>query len=374
MRRRSSRSSSGSSNRLPGRLALFPRRAAGWGTSTTGTIAGAAGWPLPSHSARRMIAPRALRWIVRLQGVGVHVHARRQVDVVAVDAGRQQLRGDGRRRHQHPADAELAEGRQVIVSEGVRTEGASHVAIAGVPERQGIPEAGTDDDFAAGPERFDVPHAPPLVRQVHVQGRALAKIVSRLAPVDVHDLAAAIGGRDREHDAAVHVLVAAAAEQAELLQPGADFLAGLGIHRRQLEAQRAIGVADPESVDGLAHGDATAAQIIQALGGFLERAVVVVDDLGQQLLIVELRIEQRCRASESCPCWHPPMAQEKGNVELLLLLKPRPRGTEEQRAADVPFRGTRHTHCSFCKNPCGFKLVVLPEAVCSFPRSAWGRP
>ena len=53
-------------------------------------------------------------------------------------------------------------------------------------------------------------------------------------------------------------------------KPAADVPACLGIHRGQLEAQRAIGVADPELVDGLAHGDATAAKVIEALGGFLK--------------------------------------------------------------------------------------------------------
>ena len=90
-------------------------------------------------------------------------------------SGSQQLRGDGRRHHQHPADAELTEGGQMVVGQGVRAKGAGHVAIAGIPERQGVPEARAKNDFVAGPERFDVPHAAPLVRQVHVKRRSLGR-------------------------------------------------------------------------------------------------------------------------------------------------------------------------------------------------------
>ncbi len=63
---------------------------------------------------------------------------------------------------------------------------------------------------------------------------------------------------------------------------------------QRLEAEPPRGdprVADPKAVDGFAHGDATAPKVFEALRGFLERSVVVVDNLRKQLLVVGERVQ-----------------------------------------------------------------------------------
>ncbi len=81
-------------------------------------------------------------------------------------------------------------------------------------------------------------------------------LLEGLAAIDVNDLAGAVRRGDREGHATVEVLAAGAPVKAELLQADTDLFAGPDLLDRQLEAQRAIGVADPKAVDGLAHRDA----------------------------------------------------------------------------------------------------------------------
>src|SRR5437763_1757829 len=73
----------------------------------------------------------------------------------------------------------------------------------------------------------------------------------RFAAVHVHDAAGPVRREHGEHDATVEMLAAGRAVQAELLQAGADTLAGATVAGGELEAERAVGVTEAEVVDGL---------------------------------------------------------------------------------------------------------------------------
>ena len=82
------------------------------------------------------------------------------------------------------------------------------------------------------------------------------------------------------------MLVTAAAVDADAGEPFAHHLADLARLRRDPVAERAVGEAEPEALEGLGVPEAAAFEVGDRLGRVLERLVVVADDLGQQLLVV----------------------------------------------------------------------------------------
>ena len=62
---------------------------------------------------------------------------------------------------------------------------------------------------------------------------------------------------------------------------------------RQLRSQAAVTVAEVEPAQGLGVGDAFLAEVVEGLGRLLEAGVVVVDDLGQELLVISGRVEMK---------------------------------------------------------------------------------
>ena len=93
----------------------------------------------------------------------------------------------------------------MFVGQGIRPEGTSHVPVAGVPERQGIEQRWAQYHFVNVGKSFDVPHALPVFGQVAMAwaGGPLGKA----ATVDVNEPPTPVSGHDREHAAALELLV-----------------------------------------------------------------------------------------------------------------------------------------------------------------------
>ena len=106
----------------------------------------------------------------------------------------------------------------MILGQGVRPEGASHVAQAGVPEDQRIKKRRADNDFIRVAKALHVPHAMPDLGQEAVARNAQLDARPRPPSVDVHHPAAAIGYW--EHQATLEVLMAERTHQPQPSQPG----------------------------------------------------------------------------------------------------------------------------------------------------------
>jgi hypothetical protein len=111
-------------------------------------------------------------------------------------------------------------------------------------------------------ESFFVPHAAMRPRQVGMLRRPGAQIVVDLPPIHAGHVAGKI--EDREHDGAVHVLVAAlGAQNAETLQASTKIGSGLAVLVRQRESQFAICKTQLEVADHLRVCEAAAFEIAQ---------------------------------------------------------------------------------------------------------------
>ena len=120
--------------------------------------------------------------------------------------------------------------------------------------------------------------------------RARSEVVVDLAAVNLRHLVGRV--LDREHDAAVEVLVPALAQEAELLQPRPQRLAVLAITKRQAQAQRAVGEAQAERFDG--GGKAATFQVVQRRRGLRQPLAVVSQRLIHQGHVVGIE-RQRTR-------------------------------------------------------------------------------
>ena len=127
-----------------------------------------------------------------------------------------------------------------------------------------------------------------------MQRRALAQAGRDLAAVQAEHVAREI--EDRDHYRTVEVLVAALAQDAELLQPPAHLGAGLAVLLRQPVAERAVGEAQLAVRNHLGMREAAAFEIAQRFGRSLQHLVVVVDHLAQDLLIAGVRRDGRFEA------------------------------------------------------------------------------
>ena len=88
-------------------------------------------------------------------------------------------------------------------------------------------------------------------RKIQVVGRSRAQIRRDLPPVHLHHFAGKIEHRDNQRTVEVLVPGLLVAQDAKLLQPRPLRVAGGAVRRRQMQAQRAVGVAQLETVDDL---------------------------------------------------------------------------------------------------------------------------
>lgn len=81
--------------------------------------------------------------------------------------------------------------------------------------------------------------------------------------------------------------------EADPLQPGPYVRAGLAGLFREPQAQRAVGIAEPEPLDQLGVRQPPRRQILQRLRRLFERLVIIADHLIQQRRIVGIEGHRR---------------------------------------------------------------------------------
>ena len=182
-------------------------------------------------------------------------------------------------------DPVAGERRAVIVGEACGAVGGGDVAEARAVEAQCVDERLAHDHLAAR-EPFVVPDPAVGAGEVEVQRRALSEVGKQLAAVEFGD--GARGVVDRDDHGPGQVLVATGSVDAEALESAPNLRTCLAVLGREPEPERAVGVAEPEPLDGHRVVDPAAGQVGQGLGGLGERRVVVGDDLGEGLGVVAL--------------------------------------------------------------------------------------
>ena len=237
----------------------------------------------------------------QLERVLVRVHAVRETHPPAADAvlgeTRRQLLGRlvARRvavvRDQHPLDTVGQERFVVLARETVRAVRRGHVAEARAPKRQRVDQRLAHDHLLAGREGGEVPDARVRAGQVQVLRRALPQRSVDLPAVRLHHLAIEI--EDRDDERAVQVLVAALADDPQLLEAFADLLPCLAARLRQAQTERAVGKAQLESPNRLVVGDSALLEVRERLWALEQGLVVVVDHLPQQIAIARVEPHRR---------------------------------------------------------------------------------
>ncbi|MCZ7590618.1 MAG: hypothetical protein M5U15_00020 [Kiritimatiellae bacterium] len=238
-----------------------------------------------------------------LASVFVGVHAVRELDPEAVHAARRQAVGVPQRRLVPGvvgivgnADAPHLPGKDRVeqfIGEPVRPVDERHIAEPVYPERQRIERGLAQDDFRFV-QGLGVPYPGVRSGQVQMMGRAFAQALGDLAAVDFGHVAAFV--EDRQHQRTVKVFVSGFPEQAQRLQPRPDRRAVLPVLVRQPQAQRPVGEAEPEAVDGLLVVQSPPPQVVQGGGRFQESFVVVVHHLAHERRVVRLRDRTAGRA------------------------------------------------------------------------------
>ena len=175
----------------------------------------------------------------------------------------------------------------MIGCEAVHAITRRHVAVARRPERQRVDQSFAQDDLFRRDQSFLVPHAAMLAFEIQVQRRPLAQVRRNLPPVYLHHVAGWID--DRDYERAVEVLVAALAVDAQHLQPSPHRRASGAVLRRKTQPQRPVGEAQPEPLDHLRRPQPATFQIPLRLRRLLQRIVIKVHDLQQQLAVASLR-------------------------------------------------------------------------------------
>jgi len=178
---------------------------------------------------------------------------------------------------QHALRAVLDQRGQQLIGEATDTERARDVPIPRAPERQRVNQRFAQDHFLATGDAGEIEHAAMRAGQVQVLRRAGAQLVIRrdLAAVHLHDRARRI---EHGHDQrAVEVLAAVLAIHADALQTRADVGARHAVLLRQAQAERAIGVAEPERRHEVRVRQATRVQVRLRFRSRLQGLVVVVD-------------------------------------------------------------------------------------------------
>jgi hypothetical protein len=176
--------------------------------------------------------------------------------------------------------------------------GGGDVAVTGAPEAERVDERLADDHLGA--EACVVPDASVRAGEVEVCWLTGPRVPVELAPVHLHYRPRTAG--DRDHHAAVEVLVAGLPEHPEALQPAPGIGAGLGLAVGQAVTEGAVSVAETEDVDGLGVVNAPRAEITERIRGTEQGRVVVLDDLGESLGVAGVALDRGRQAADSGAC------------------------------------------------------------------------
>jgi hypothetical protein len=173
----------------------------------------------------------------------------------------------------------------VVRREPVHAVARRDVREARVEERERVDEGFAEDDLAVLGDGLDVEDSVMRPGKIEVVRRSGPEVRRDLAPVHLEHVALFVD--DRDHHRSVEVLVSTLlAQDAEALESRADLVARLAVLVGQAQAQRSVGEPDPVPLDDLGGGDTAALEVREGLRALLERVVVVVDDLLEQLLVV----------------------------------------------------------------------------------------
>jgi len=178
----------------------------------------------------------------------------------------------------------------VLVGEAVHTPGAGDVGEACGVEGQSINQSLAEDRLLGLGQGREVPDAAAGTRQVQVQWHSLAQALADLAAVDLHHLARAVEDWDGQRP--THQLVAAALDDAQLLQPSPDRLAVPPLALGDVVAQSPVGEAELEAVDDPLWVETAPGQVLHRLGVLLQGLVVVEGHPGPQLAVAGLLGDQ----------------------------------------------------------------------------------
>jgi hypothetical protein len=125
-----------------------------------------------------------------------------------------------------------------------------------------------------------------------VRRRPSAEPLADLSPVQIHHTTVFV--EERKHHRADQVLVAARAENAESLQPGAR-REGLGrLALWHPVAEHAVGKTEAKHVASLGAANLSVVQIRLRLRARLERRLVVRHHRGEELVVAGLGSHERC--------------------------------------------------------------------------------
>ena len=188
----------------------------------------------------------------------------------------------------HP---EALKHRQVLGGETLDAVARRHVSIAGRPKGQRVQQRLAEDDLRRAGERLHVEDAAQRPGQIEMARRPGPRMVREPTPVELDDVAGLV--HDRDHQRPVEMLVAARAQQAELVEAPPQRGAGLAIARGQAIAERAVGEAELKMVDELGRAQAAALEIAERLGAGLQRRVVVGHRLLQDLVVGRVPLDRR---------------------------------------------------------------------------------
>ena len=228
-----------------------------------------------------------------LQGVGVRVHAFRELDPEAFESFADEplgkLVGGGFPRlvavvgDKDPLDSGLLEGFEVVGGEAVHAVGSGDIAEARAPEGKRVDDRFAQNHIGGCGKGGRVEN--PFVRagKVEVMHQAGGEVRADFPAVDFGNVAVFI--EDGKDDSAVAVLVSGCAIDSKAGEPLADRRARLPASRGKPQAEGAVRVADLEMVDHFGISDSPLFEVGQRFRAFLQRLVVVIDDLAHQFVV-----------------------------------------------------------------------------------------
>jgi hypothetical protein len=208
--------------------------------------------PLPSHCRSIQEDSEGLVGRLDLAGIFVGVLAVGKEDTPALHSSGHEALGHFRRAplpclvavegNQDPLGLRQDKRVKKLLGKTLHPVGRRHVLKAMRPEGERI-EEGLAQDHLAGAKTRRVPEAAMRPRQVQVPySRAL--VLDDLAAVGPEDRT--VWPKDRDNEAAVQVLVAALAVNAQLLQPLADRGSRLPVLLGEAQAEGPVGEAKPK--------------------------------------------------------------------------------------------------------------------------------
>ena len=146
------------------------------------------------------------------------------------------------------------------------------------------------EDHLATFETVLVPDSAVGTGEVEVEGGPRAQVVLQLPAVELGDRT--VGADDRDDERAAQVLVPRGPEDARALETTAQLGTGLPSFVGEAEPEGAIGVAEREPLDDGRLVDPPSGEVVEGLGGLLQRGVVVGDDLREDFLVGRLDVDR----------------------------------------------------------------------------------